>query len=336
MNSGKLENIPINSVVLDKDNPRIKKYLEGHKEITAEDMYLALGQGSYDTESGSNTSFMSLKESIRTNGGIMTPIIVNKAPSGEYTVIEGNTRVAIYREFKENEEAGDWDRIPALVRTNLPESEKNAIRLQAHLVGPRAWDPYSKAKFLFELRKEHNLTWDQVVNYCGGNKKQLEDYIEAYIDMEKHYRKVIPDDGAFDTNRFSAFVELQKSGIKESILSAGFTYDDFAEWVHKRLIDPLNTVRKLPLFLKDEACKQAFLNRGAREAEKLLYSPKEEENLQAVSIRLLMETLLEKIRSLRWDELQILRDNPTSENTQLYLDLEDEIHDIRSQLGLDE
>ncbi len=331
MSSGKLEFISIDKVTLDTNNPRIKKYLEKKKKITPEDMYLALGQGSYDTESGSTTSFMSLKESIRTNRGIINPIIVDEASSGEYVVIEGNTRVAIYREFKENKIPGDWGRIPALVKVNLSESEKNSIRLQAHLVGPRQWDPYSKAKYLCELRDEHSLTWEQVVNYCGGKKRELENYVAAYRDMEKYYRAVISDDGEFDTTRFSAFVELQKSGTKEAIVSNGYTLEDFADWVNKRLIDPLNTVRKLPLFLQDEACKQTFLKHGAREAEKLLHSPKGAGDLQDAPVKLLMEILLEKIRNLRWEEMKLLRENPTGESTQLYLDLGDEINDIRSQ-----
>jgi len=90
--------------------------------------------------------------------------------------------------------------------------------------------------------------------------------------MEKYYRKEVDEDD-FDTKRFSAFAELQKTGMKESITAAGFTYKDFAVWVHEKLIYPISTVRKLPLILKNEKAKRIFLKKGTEEALKLIWLP---------------------------------------------------------------
>jgi hypothetical protein len=73
---------------------------------------------------------------------LINPIIVTPRPDGSYIVIEGNTRVAIYRELAEEGASGDWATIPAVVRSELQEKGEHAIRLQAHLVGPRPWRPY--------------------------------------------------------------------------------------------------------------------------------------------------------------------------------------------------
>lgn len=54
--------------------------------------------------------------------------------------------------------------------------------------------------------------------------------INAYSEMETYYRPIIPDDGSFDTTRFSGFVELQKPGIKEAIAKAGFDVTHFSRW----------------------------------------------------------------------------------------------------------
>ena len=50
----------------------------------------------------------------------------------------------------------------------------------------------------------------ELVSYCGGSRNDVLQSINAYVDMETHYRPVIDDvDGDFDPSRFSAFVELQ-------------------------------------------------------------------------------------------------------------------------------
>ena len=84
--------IPVDDLELDVENPRIAKFVEMYPgKITAEGMSLALGAGVTSTgESG--TTFASLKESIRTNKGLIHPIIVKKNESGRLVVTEGNTR----------------------------------------------------------------------------------------------------------------------------------------------------------------------------------------------------------------------------------------------------
>ena len=50
------------------------------------------------------------KESIKKNGGIFTPIIVNhKTSDDRYIVIEGNTRLKFYQEFYEKEKDEIFD-----------------------------------------------------------------------------------------------------------------------------------------------------------------------------------------------------------------------------------
>ena len=332
--TGKFELIPVEKVNLDKKNPRIRKFLEMYGDSpTPEQMYLALGAGSQEPEGGNSTTFQTLKESIKTNGSIVHPIIVNKDKEGEFVVIEGNTRVAIYRKFKEENEKGNWDLIPAMIHEDLPEGEKDSVRLQAHLVGPRPWDPYSKAKYLFELRNVNHLTWNQIVDYSGGKKKELENFIAAYQDMEKYYRDIIPDDSSFDTTRFSGFVELQKPNVKEAIYASNFTCSDFARWIDERLIDPLNTVRQLPRILKNDKSKEVFLKNGAKEAIKLLEIPPPDVSLKDATIESLIKVLTEKIGCMSWSEVKNLKDDPESAKAQLYFELLDEVSGVCKEIN---
>jgi hypothetical protein len=337
--NGKFQVIPIEEIELDKENPRIRKFLEHYGDnITPEAMHLALGAGgnTADNPAGS-TTYQSLSESIRINQGIINPILVNKNPEGKFIVIEGNTRLQIYITLKEENAPGDWDKIPAIVYDDLSNKGKDAIRLQAHLVGPRPWDPYSKAKYLNELRHVQHMTWNEIGEFCGGNIRQINNYVDAYEDMEKYYREVIPDDSSFDTSRFSAFVELQKPSIKEAIITHKFSLKDFALWVHERKIDPLNTVRQLPRILNNEESKKVFLNHGqgaAKEAIKILNVPTTTSTtLHDATLEILMSALTEKLGILPGREVAQLRENPDSSRGQIFNDLYDEIQWIYNEIN---
>src|SRR5256885_1875018 len=113
--SALLQLVPVAKLNLDRDNPRIRKFLEAYgPNPSAEQFFLALGAGG-DDENDSSTTFEKLKNSILSNGGIIQPIIVNRCTDGTLVCVEGNTRVALYKYFLEEKRKGNWSSIPALV-----------------------------------------------------------------------------------------------------------------------------------------------------------------------------------------------------------------------------
>ena len=190
-------------------------------------MVIALGAGSeHEGSTASQGSYERLKKSIEASGGIIQPIILKSSGNDSYLCIEGNTRVVIYRELREQERAAGrseekWNAIPAIVNDEMQDVEAHKIRLQVHLVGNRPWDAYSKAKYLNELLELHHMPLSDLVNFCGGSKRDVLESLDAYRDMETHYRPQLNDDGDFDPTRFSSFVELQKPGIKGCALRCG-------------------------------------------------------------------------------------------------------------------
>jgi len=247
----RFEVVPVDRLEWDLKNPRIARLLEMYKEpLTDSQVELALIAGT-GQESEGGPSFSALKQAIRTNRGIIHPIIINKEQDGRLIVIEGNTRVLIYRQFLKEGIQGDWEHIPCMVYECLSEQTIDAIRLQAHLVGVRQWDPYSKGKYLNHLYNGQHLTLDQVVDFCGGDKHEVLNYINGFNDMEQYYRPVLDSDAEFDATRFSAFVELQAQRIRDALLRAGFTKTDFATWVHEHRLYPLETVGNLPRILQN-------------------------------------------------------------------------------------
>lgn len=335
MSQSRFDHVPVESVELDTCNPRIAKFLEMYGDnITAEQMSLALGAGDSESE-GNRTTFSSLKESIRTNGGVIHPIIVSKFQDGRHVVIEGNTRTLIYREFKRQKVEGVWDEIPAMIYEGISQSEIDAIRLQAHLVGPRDWDPYSKAKYLDHLRNAKHLTMDQIVDFCGGRKREVLDYIAAYQEMESFYRPVVTDD-EFDQSRFSAFVELQRPRVRQSVINHKFTFSDFSKWVRDGLLSPLNTVRQLPRILDNPKSKAIFLKSGATEAMKVLEVPATTDALKDVDMEDLAREICRRVMNMPYQELQRLRGNMNSEENAVLCEARDQLAQVCKDIASDE
>lgn len=213
--------LPIENIELDKTNPRIARgiaYYGGN--ITSETMALLLGSTS--------EACASLRESIRENGGIIHPIVVNKRTDNSYVVIEGNTRLQIYKDFVKNGVPGNWTKIRAIVYENLDDNHMHAIRLQAHLVGPREWDPYSKALYLHHLAYVEHMPMATLISFCGGNSKasEIRNMIAAYRDMETYYRPLCGDDTQFDHRNFHGFVELQRKNVIDALTMRGFSKTD--------------------------------------------------------------------------------------------------------------
>jgi len=320
------QEINIDEINLDFNNPRIAKYLEQYnkEEITSEAISLALGGGSDDKN---GTSYSSLKESIKSNQGIIHPIIINQTSDGKYIVIEGNTRVQIYKEFLRAKVPGDWHFIRSIVYHNLSEDYIHAIRLQSHLVGPRDWDPYSKAKYLNFLSNSEKLPIQQIISFCGGKTNEIKKFIDAYNDMENYYRKNLDDDSEFDQRDFSKFMELQNRSIKDALVTNKYDVNNFAKWVIDGNIDTAQNVRKLPLVLKNNEAKKVFLKYNISEAVKVLAVEEIDLNsLGEIPYEILASELAKRLKNIKYQEVKNLRTDPRYDEKKVILfDVLDEL-----------
>ncbi len=332
--SGKSEMVPVSEIQLDRSNPRIQKILEMYDKPTPDQVFLALGAGvDKETVGQDGTTFEKLKQSIITSGGIIQPVILNRSKDDSLICIEGNTRVALYQDFLKQGMKGSWNKIPAIVHDEIDDNEMHGIRLQAHLVGPRPWDPYSKAKYLYELRHKNILPFAKIVDFCGGNQIEVTRYINAYRDMEDYYRPILSDDSAFDITRFSGFVELQKPGIKHHLSRAGYDVEDFSAWIRDNKMNPLNTVRLLPRILQNPQAHKEFLENGAKAAEMCLEKPKIKKDLQDADLVILAHALKRKIEDLPFAEYQKLRDDLTGDKVEALLDVQSSLSELLSNLA---
>ena len=320
----------VGAVSFDTDNPRIKMALEKYGErLNAERIHFALRSA---TENAKGTSsYSSLKDSIRASGGIIAPITVI-VRDNDYVCIDGNTRLAIYKQFSREKVAGNWSEIKAIVLEDAAQRDIETIRVSAHLVGSREWPAYEKARYLHYLRNNKFMDYNEMIALCGGNKTDIERQIDAYHDMNEYYRDRV-DDTAFHIDRFSGFVELQKPKIKEAIFDAGLELEDFGEWIRDGKIYRLADVRQLPKVLGDEEAREMFLNGGPksieeaikyldRQAEQESQTPDSEIKLGAASIYQLANALARRINDMPYSEWQVLRTKEHEDAVEQISDLE--------------
>ena len=79
-----------------------------------------------------------LKESIKSNGGLIDPVIVR---DGDYVVLEGNSRLAAYRLLYKQDPI-KWSKIKAIILPkDIPDSTIFALIGQYHIIGRKDWDP---------------------------------------------------------------------------------------------------------------------------------------------------------------------------------------------------
>lgn len=330
----------IEDIDYDLDNPKIKKALEKYGgQIDAEGIHFALRSATGNGETGRTASWHGLRDSIRASGGVMTPVSVVKK-AGRYVCMDGNTRLAIYRQFSKENVSGDWSRIRAVILEDAKPRKMETIRIAAHLVGSREWPPYEKARYLHHLRSQKFLDYREIIALCGGNQKEIERQIDAYHDMNEYYRDIV-DGVAFHINRYSGFVELQRPKIKEAIFEAGLGLKDFGEWIRDGKIYRMADVRQLPRVLGDDEARKRFLSGGPRSIEdavrlleqkgkRKLDKKIEEVTLGDATVYELADILLQRINKLPFVELTALRDrdDESIERIGILENLAERLHDL--------
>ena len=331
MNSSYQE-LKIDVLELDIQNPRISQYLDMYGEnVSAEGIALALTGSTTD----GSTTFSALRESIRVNRGIIHPIIVNHTDEGKYIVIEGNTRLQIYRDFYNKTQDDIWSTLRCIVYENLSKKEIDSIRLQSHMVGPRDWDAYSKAKYLNQLYNIEGLPINTIIDFCGGKKSEILKLIDAYNDMQMYYVPLL-DGEKPDPREFSKFSELQNRRIKNALNANGYTEKDFSQWVLDHNVDTAMNVRLLPDILADSAAKKEFLKSTISDGiRKLNTASPQTIDLKNVQYDELTKALIGKLRNILWEEVKALKneeDACAQKRKSLLLELKSEVDDLLSNL----
>lgn len=146
-----------------------------------------------------------LKESIKSNGGLIDPVIVR---DGDFVVLEGNSRLAAYR-ILNHEDPVQWGKIKCkILPADINESAIFALLGQYHIIGRKDWDPYEQANYLYRRLQQTKLPIDYMADELGISRQKANNMVKVIEFMISH------DD--LNKRHWSHYEEyLKNAGIKK-------------------------------------------------------------------------------------------------------------------------
>jgi hypothetical protein len=282
------ENVDVNQIMLNPENPRLGSAIEFGGDPLPQAVLqnnlqmLAQGEQGKSDLTTPRDSFKALKASIIQMGRISTSIIIQKLDKPVdgflYKVLEGNNRLTIYKQLHNDEQSKDneslkWAKIPAEIITETNEKYYHQIQLTAHLVQPKPWEPFARAKYLHYIKNNptSELDYEEIAEICGGRtrKKQIEDEINAY-DLMLKWKESDKYGNSYSSAKFQHVYQYETNKLK--LNPVGINDEKFLEFLDKDKIDEARHVRSLkdiwmnPKIDPDGVIKQTFLKRGSSEA----------------------------------------------------------------------
>ena len=216
------ESIPVSDDDVDicklkflKDNPRVYACTYGapnFENLTKEEQQEII----YD-KLREEPSVKNLKPEIKRHGGLMESILIRH---DTMDVIEGNSRLAVYRMLNDAGEKGEWDRIPCNIVSGLTEPQQAAFLNQIHVKGKTQWSTYEKANFAY-VRKAKGSDFGTIAKLFGESESTIRKRIKS-IEMMKDNE----DNNQSHFSYYDVLVrnrkiqeEMEKAGGFENLLS---------------------------------------------------------------------------------------------------------------------
>ena len=186
--------LPVHDLSFYSENPRIYSLIQRPDVEPSQDEIL--------NRLGGLDHVKQLIQSIRANGGLTDPMLVR---DGDLVVLEGNSRLAAYRELVRND-AITWGM--AKVRLLPPDiSEKLVFALlgEYHIIGRKDWAPYEQAGYLYRRNVTHEVSSQSMASEMGLPVRTVNHLINTY--------KFMVDHDETSVTRWSYYDEYLKSHI---------------------------------------------------------------------------------------------------------------------------
>ena len=146
-----------------------------------------------------------LRLSIESNGGLIDPLIVR---DGNFTVLEGNSRLAAYRLLCRTD-AIKWGKVKCKVLpADISDDAIFALLGQDHIIGRKDWDPFEQANYLFRRHQQTRLPIEYMAQELGISKQKAKKMIDVI--------KFMIENDDLNKRHWSHYEEyLKNSGIKK-------------------------------------------------------------------------------------------------------------------------
>ncbi len=172
------ENIPIYDLKYFEGNPRVFSCIYREKKPdTKEDLQELIHVKMLEQPSVKN-----LKPRIEAHGGLQEEILVRYDTR---EVIEGNSRLAVFRVLYEQTQEERWANIPCKVVTKLNPDQQDAYLSEMHVVGKTPWSAYEKANLAY-IRQEQGIDVVEIARRLGVGVGEVNKRIEVVSLMKKN------------------------------------------------------------------------------------------------------------------------------------------------------
>lgn len=163
-----------------KDNPRV--YACTHGELGFHEKMEEEQQEIIFRKLLQEPSVKNLIPEVIQHGGLIEPILIRHDTK---EVIEGNSRLAVYRKLDQRKEKGEWGLIPCNIVSNLTDDQQAAFLNQIHVKGKTQWSAYEKANFAF-VRKERGWPVSKIAELFGESESTIRDRVRTIEDMKNN------------------------------------------------------------------------------------------------------------------------------------------------------
>ena len=172
--------VSIHKLIFYRENPRV--YALTHAYPGFAGLMQSEQQEIIFNELKKQESFKKLLPDVRKNKGLMEPILVRW---DTMEVVEGNSRLAVYRSLSEDEPEDEWDLIPCNIASDLTEEQMVAFLSQVHVKGKTTWSAYEKANFAY-VRKEAGWPTEKIADHFGESKATIYKRIRVVERMKQN------------------------------------------------------------------------------------------------------------------------------------------------------
>lgn len=252
------EDIPLQDVLLDEDNPRIRYRLKLEQNgKPLKEVILGLPE------------VKSLKRDIEKNGGLRERVIVQENGQGKWNLVEGNCRSVCYEDLHHKHPTDPrWKKLPARILPGDVDPKEIAILLaDFHVAGKIVWKAHEKAGQIYHMVHKLNMPLDDITVYLRTSKATVNRFLHAYEFMVERFLKI--DDGKFSKEgerKWSYFDEFFKRAELRAELKSNPEFgNDFCQWVGEGRFPPVE-VRRLGNILRNPEARKK-LEKGATFAE---------------------------------------------------------------------
>lgn len=127
-------------------------------------------------------SVRNLAPDVIRHGGLIDPILIRH---DTMEVIEGNSRLAVYRKFHQESANGDWELIPCEIVSHLTDDQQAAYLNQVHIKGKTKWSAYEKANFAY-VRRDKGWTPRKIAELFGESEPTIRTNINVINLMKRN------------------------------------------------------------------------------------------------------------------------------------------------------